>query len=40
MDKIKTKFIILLIKMGSTRYTIKISQEEDKSLYAEVIELP
>jgi predicted RNase H-like HicB family nuclease len=26
--------------MGSTRYTIKISQEEDKSLYAEVIELP
>lgn len=26
--------------MGTTKFTIKISQEEDKSFYAEVVELP
>ena len=26
--------------MGTSKFTIKIFQEEDKSLYAEVVELP
>ena len=26
--------------MGTTKFTIKISQEADKSFYAEVVELP
>jgi predicted RNase H-like HicB family nuclease len=26
--------------MGTTKFTIKISQEEDNSFYAEVVELP
>ena len=26
--------------MGTTKFTIKVSQEEDGSLYAEVVELP
>ena len=33
-------FTSYVYTMGTTKFTIKISQEEDKSFYAEVVELP